>query len=393
MSTDLLQQLLDDFVAGTITAEQRQLLWQLAEDPATSSTVQAILLEQLQSGRYDMEDHPELHQRLMQGLNSRINAEASKVEHKPRIRFLRRDFFRYAAALVVLAGATIIAVMYAERKGHPPSIQQITDIGPGGDKAILTLADGRQIALDSAANGDLADQGGVQVVKLDSGQIAYDLRGSGSRDVMWNTISTPKGGQYRVTLPDGTKVWLNAASSIRFPTAFVASQRQVTVTGEVYVEVAQDGSKPFVIDVNGQSTVQVLGTIFNVNAYADDGFIKTTLIEGSVRINHQIILKPGQQALQHSNNTTLKIINHADMDQTLAWKNGLFNFNGMPLRGVMSQLERWYDIEVRYAGEVDNIIFDGKMYRNANLSDVLEVMNKMGGIQCKLDGKTVTVSK
>lgn len=326
-----------------------------------------------------------------------------------RVHFLKTTWFRYAAAIILLIGIAwyFQSNQWNSSDGSNKSTESKTlaeDIAPGTNKAILTLANGNKIILDSAANGDLANQGGVNIVKLASGQIIYDLRGLTSKEVMWNTMTTPNGGQYQVTLPDGTKAWLNAASSITFPTAFLGKKREVSINGEVYLEVATNKNQPFVVDIRGESFVEVLGTSFNINSYENENVIKTTLLEGSVKVindklKRSAILKPGQQAKivraetfnQGSQNTAgISVLGNIDLDQVLAWKNGLFNFNGADLRIVMRQLERWYNINVQYRNSVPDVVFEGKMYRNENLSYVLDML-KEEGVKFRLEGKNLIV--
>jgi ferric-dicitrate binding protein FerR (iron transport regulator) len=329
-----------------------------------------------------------------------------------RVHFLKTAWFRYAAILLLICGTALYlyranipqnqAAYQEATKGKP------TDIRPGGDKAILTLSDGSTIVLGSTANGNVANQGSAKIIKLDSGTLAYrtDAR-STDNEVLYNTITTPNGGQYQVTLPDGTRVWLNASSSITFPTAFVGSNRLVKITGEIYFEVATNKQKPLVVDVDGKSMVQVLGTNFNINSYGDDGNIKTTLLEGSVKVMRgtstaadlssgqqtktpeSVFLKPGQQAVQ-KNTTGIFVVNSPDIERTLAWKNGIFDFTGADFKSVMKQLERWYDIRVQYNGSVPKMTFDGKMYRNVNFSGVLEMLTTMD-VKFRMEGKTLIV--
>ena len=311
-----------------------------------------------------------------------------------RVHFLRRGLFRYAAAVLLLASATL--VWYSVSNHQRTQGEAITnsnrpleaDVAPGGEKAMLTLADGSTISLDSAASGQLADQGGVKIIKSSNGGVVYDLKGLSAKDAMWNTMSTPKGGQYQVTLPDGTKAWLNASSSITFPAAFVGNKRQVRISGELYFEVARNNGKPFVIDVNGVSTVQVLGTSFNINAYTNEGVIKTTLVDGSVKVDNLVVLKPGQQAVAMSGRAPA--VTTANLEQALAWKNGIFYFNGADLHTVMRELERWYDIKVEFKGSASNNLFKGKIYRNMNLSDVVEMLNRMG-VKLEMHGKNLVI--
>ncbi len=356
--------------------------------------------------------------------------EAAKKNSAPavhRIHFLRRGFFRYAAAAILILGLATAAYLWTIHKISEQTLanrsSRHTDVLPGGDRAVLTLADGSRIILDSAANGELANQGGVQVMKLANGQVVYDSKGLGAKEIMMNTMSTPKGGQYRLMLPDGSRVWLNAASSIRFPVAFLGAERKVKITGEAYFEVAQHKQQPFIVDVDGKANVQVLGTRFNVNAYADENALKATLISGSVRVlagafatsklqpgkagnnvvvsadqslhssiaaGNNVILKPGQQAeISEGNDRKIKI-QAVNVDQALAWKNGFFDLEDLDIYAAMRQLERWYDIKVQYEGSVHKGVFHGKIFRNTNLSDVIELLQKMG-VNCRLEGKTLIV--
>jgi ferric-dicitrate binding protein FerR (iron transport regulator) len=239
------------------------------------------------------------------------------------------------------------------------------------------LSDGTAITLDSAANGTIAQQGNAAIVKQAGGQIVYNLQGTaGARQgadggVMMNTMRTPRGGRYQLALPDGTLVWLNAASSITYPIAFTGRQRSVKISGEVYFEVTKNKEQPFVVDVDGRTTVEVLGTGFDVNAYTDEGSVKTTLLEGSVKVG-TVLLRPGEQAQLGQKGTS--VVHNVNLDKVMAWKNGLFNFEDVDLKEVMRQLARWYDIEVIYEKGVPNIRFEGEISRNINLSNLLKVL-------------------
>ncbi len=279
----------------------------------------------------------------------------------------------------------------------PTAMQPV--ILPGYNRAILTLSNGQKVLLDSAAAKTIED-GNVSIGN-NEGQLAYfdqnsspaqaKAGGRKSEPGMMNTMSTPKGGQYRLILPDGTKVWLNAASSITFPVVFTGGQRRVTVNGELYFDVAKNHKQPFIVDINEKSRVEVLGTGFNINSYEDEGAIKTTLLEGSIKINAATILKPGQQAIIMSDKES-PLVQQADIIKTLAWKNGMFDFNDADLHSVMHQLERWYDITIKYEPGAPNPVFKGRMYRNADLSEVLKMLKKMG-IRLQLDGKVLTINK
>ncbi len=258
---------------------------------------------------------------------------------------------------------------------------------PGGDRAILTLADGSQIVLDSAVNGMLAEQGNAQVVKLSSGQIAYNLQGNAHSEML-NTMSTPKGGQYQLTLPDGSRVWLNAASSITFPAAFVGKQRKVKITGEAYLEVTKNKDKPFMVDIDGQASVEVLGTSFNVNAYRDDESIKSTLVTGSIKVstgNNYAVLKPGQAFMNGQVTST-------DIARDIAWKNGIFDFTGKSFQSVMKEFERWYDIQVQYKGAIPAFKLKGEMDRGVQLENLMQFLQQYG-LDIQLEGRNLIIAE
>jgi len=309
-----------------------------------------------------------------------------------RVHFLRK--WGWAAAVLILLCSGAYFWMTAPKGPKTVTLEpQPADVLPGSNKAILTLADGTTITLDSAANGAIAQQGNSSVVKLANGEIRYDLKGAASGGVMLNTMSTPAGGQYQLTLPDGTRVWLNAASSITYPAAFVTKERKVKISGEAYFEVAKDKAKPFVVDVNGQASVEVLGTSFNIKAYADEEATRTTLINGSVKVRNNatsVVLSPGQQGV--SSDRQLAVINNANVEQVVAWKNGIFDFNGLAFQAIIKDVGRWYDIRVKYEGEVPAFKLKGKMDRGVKLSDLLRFM-KGFGLQVRLEGRVLTIKQ
>lgn len=319
-----------------------------------------------------------------------------------RTPFLRR-YWAAASVLLLLTLGTYLWYQDSSRPQAPTSDNKHLpkDIFPGRDGAILTLADGRQVVLDSLGNGLIAMQSGTQVV-LQDGQLAYDPAGSISGEAAYNTMSTPKGRQFSLVLPDGTRVWLNAASSIRYPTTFVGTERKVEIMGEVYFEVAKNPRMPFRVNVNNRAEVEVLGTRFNLNAYDDEATVSATLLEGSVKVaafevvpsDRSVTLKPGQQAqimqAGQKKQPGIKVINDADIDKVMAWKNGAFNFNDVSLEDVMKQLERWYDIEVIYESTVPDVELAGKMTRDVTLNDLLKNLGDLG-VHCRLEGRTVIV--
>lgn len=327
---------------------------------------------------------------IRQELYDQIRMETGISAHLPgtaKVRILPKWSWIAAAILI---GVTITATIWFNRppKDTVPAVTNIhPDIQPATNKAILTLADGRRIELDSAVNGTLAQQGGTKVVKLANGQIAYAPEGKTGNEIFINTMTTPRSGQYRLTLPDGTNAWLNAASSITYPSTFTGKDRHVKISGEVYFEIAKNATKPFTVDVNGRSTIQVLGTSFNVNSYTNEGVIRTTLLEGSVKVNG-LKIQPGQQTQQRA--ADLAVLSNVNTEDVMAWKNGFFNLQNADLGALMRELERWYDIDVRYTGNVPDIKFKGKLDRKVNLSDVLSYLSKLG-VKTKIEGRTVTI--
>jgi ferric-dicitrate binding protein FerR (iron transport regulator) len=271
---------------------------------------------------------------------------------------------------------------------------------PGTNKAVLTLADGRQIMLDNTAGKTITDQNGIKISnQAASGQLAYHSpeHNDSLSTVYYNVLTTPRGGQYEVLLADGSHVWLNAASSLKYPNRFTGKERTVEVTGEAYFEIAGNPAKPFRIKVNDNTAVEVLGTHFNINAYRDEEAIKTTLIEGSVRVagaKGTALLKPGQQCVSAAPGSVdrgLKIT-AVNTDAVIAWKNGIFSLHNQGVAEVMRQLTRWYDIEVEYKGKAPAITFWGEMSRYENLSSILDFMRE-SGINFKIEngGKKITV--
>jgi hypothetical protein len=275
------------------------------------------------------------------------------------------------------------------------AVTQMHDLAPGSNKAILTLANGKQIVLTGAQNGKLATQGNTAINKTADGQVVYDATAANTTaELIYNTMSTPRGGQYHLTLADGTDVWLNAASSIKYPTAFTGNSREVEITGEAYFEVAHNKAMPFRVTSKGQ-TIEVLGTRFNVNAYNDEPVMKTTLFEGSVKIGKDkqtVMLKPGQQAIivNNSNASAIEVMNNADTDQVLAWKNGEFSFNETDLQTVMRQIGRWYDVDIEYDGRIPVDHLSGTFSRNMNASKALTLL-KFTGINFKIEGRKIIV--
>ena len=310
-------------------------------------------------------------------------------------------FSKVAAAAIIVLMLSLAGYFYFN-KGEKQIARTTKNLGndvpPGGNKAILTLADGTRIVLDSANNGTLTRQGNTKIIKLNNGELSYTSLNDPSTsprttEVVYNTITTPRGGQYQVTLPDGTKVWLNAESSLRFPTSFAGNERTVELSGEGYFEVTHNAKAIFHVKVNNIN-VQVLGTHFNINSYGNEPIVRTTLLEGSVKISsgsNTAILRPGQQAGLNSNND-IAIINNADVDEAVAWKNGRFKFNSADIKSIMRQASRWYNVEVVYEREI-NETFSGSISRNANISQLLKIIEATDKVSFKIDGRKIMVKK
>lgn len=301
-----------------------------------------------------------------------------------------------AAVLVVILGTYLLFIDKSGKESQFLTNKPVqpADIVPGGNKAVLTLSDGSVVILDNAQNGILSQQGSTKVLKLNDGQLAYNANGSplgNGGKVLYNTISTPRGGQYQMTLSDGTKIWMNAASSVRFPVTFSSTERRVELTGEAYFEVAKNTTKPFRVKTSRQE-VEVLGTHFNINAYTDETTINTTLLEGKVKVTDagekSVVIIPGQQARLGKQ---LTVTDDIDTDEIVAWKEGLFSFKGADIQTIMRQVARWYDVEVVFEGKVPDKKYRGKISREINASQVLRILEESGA-KFRIEGKKIIVS-
>lgn len=326
-----------------------------------------------------------------QKIEGRITAPAKLVSIKTN-----RRWWYVAAAVIFLVGAFPVYRFVIQQPSTTTPIAKRPivkdDVAPGGNKAILTLADGSTIILDNAANGDLTSQGNTKVIKLD-GQLAYATDGA-TTEVVYNTISTPRGGQYQIILADGSKVWLNAASTLRYPTSFIGKERKVELTGEGYFEVAKNAAMPFKVNVDGKGEVEVLGTHFNINSYSEEEFVKTTLVEGKVKVAYagtEAMLSPNQQAIFSKRNNSLSIDKDADVNKAIAWKNGFFDFDNYDIASIMRQLSRWYDVDVQFVGNISAQFYSGSIPTQVNISQVLYMLEQAGGTEFKVKGKTVEV--
>ncbi len=305
---------------------------------------------------------------------------------------------RYAAAAVILIFLSVgIYFLNKPGAGNQPVKQTAQNILPGSNKAILTLANGSRIVLGGAGLGQVAKQSNVSITKTAGNQIVYSSTGSNitaaAASQFQNTITTPNGGQFQVMLPDGTRVYLNSATTLTYPAAFSGSERLVQLNGEAYFEAAKNKKMPFRVKSGGQ-TVEVLGTHFNINSYADEAAIKTTLLEGSVKVSsgaNSTLIVPGQQAIVSMGLKDAIVKRMVNIDKETAWKNGLFSFDGDDIGTIMRQVARWYDIRVQYADNLPNEKYYGEISKSSNLADVFKIL-ELNNLHFDVEGKTVKVS-
>jgi transmembrane sensor len=393
MSNHRIKYLLDHYILKTITPEEEQELFQLIEQGNYDEQIK----EYMSDAWYREYSELMTKQQSKRILNAVFNHEPAKVV--PIQQASKRKFIWVAASIlliVVNAGLFFLIRKHSSTStlSNTHNIQPSNDVMPGTSGAILKLDDGSSIVLDNASNGNLIQQGNTLVVKSGAAISYVKDATQNEKQVQYNTVETPKGRQFQLVLEDGTKVWLNAASSIRFPVAFVGKQRIVEITGEAYFEVAKNKQKPFQVMCNG-SMVEVLGTHFNVNAYADEESMNTTLLEGSVKIvkgSNQKIIKPGEQAQIH-NDGSLHATANINIDEVVAWKNNSFLFDNTDVKKLMRQLSRWYDVDVVFEGATNEPLnFNGTISRSATLSTVLKMLESTGDVKLSIEGKRIIVS-
>lgn len=328
-------------------------------------------------------------------LREQIVADEANPVRKQQASYRLKYWVAAAAVILVIAAGLFYRVNTAKQDIQTVNIFK-NDIAPGEEGATLTLSDGKKIVLSEAANGSLAKEYGVQISKTAGGQIIYSVAGEeSSAEPKINTLTTIKGQTYRLVLPDHSEVWLNAASSIRFPTSFsAAKERRVELKGEAYFEIAKDKNHPFIVHTADQE-LEVLGTHFNINGYHINGDTRTTLVEGSVSLSNregqQIVLTPGQQGIV-GKDQQMRVV-AADLRAALAWKNGYFRFEQETIEEVMAKISRWYDIQVSFEGPISNEKFSGNISRYKNISEALNMLSYSNAVKFKVEGRRVTVMK
>ena len=415
MENERINYLLERYRVNECTREELEELFLLVSSGDESGLMPG-LQEQWERARVAApatgNDWNGLFQQMMEQARELDREERVPARSRSRMRSKRRR--RWLAAITglffLVGGGSILRLIYTRPQPvvrAAPAVRRFkNDVQPGGNKAILTLADGSSIVLDSAGNGTLSVQGNTKILKLASGSLAYqqNRRSAEPEGPVFNMISTPRGGQYQVVLPDGSKVWLDASSSLRFPTSFSGGLREVQLSGEAYFDVAANPQKPFRVSVfpgePGKGSelqhVEVLGTQFNVMAYADEVAVKTTLLEGAVNVgatSASMKLTPGNQSqLDRVSAMGLKMVEDADVNAAVAWKNGYFDFNKANIETIMRQLARWYDVDVSFRGNGSrDRLFYGGIQRNLPLSAVFDILER-SGVLFSIDGKKVIVN-
>ncbi len=389
MDRKQVKEILQKYNSGLATAEQKALLdnWYMQKSESLT----------LEDGEIDFDT-------IDSDLRSRTFRYVGIAEQNPLAH--RKPFKLWigiSAAASIIAVISSILFFYSKTPVPLSHTKNVSAIVPGTDKAILTLANGKKIELNETASGALASEGDALIRKMGDGQVVYERIDKDRGTPLFNTITTPRGGQYRLRLADGTKVILNAGSSLKYPTIFGGGNRTVELTGEGYFEVARDKEHPFIV-VSGGQKVEVLGTHFNINSYKEEGAIKTTLLEGAVRLSlsrttggslkdhsnilNEVVLKPNQEASLSNHRFT---VGQADPAAT-AWLNGKFQFNNTPLSEVMRQISRWYDIDVVYPDGIPDESLTGGINRNLSASELLGMLERMH-VKAKLVGKKIIINK
>lgn len=401
MDKESVQNLLIDYVSNQIDTHGYKKLMDLIAASADDAELYAFM-ERVWNSR-DLEQpfsklqSEILYRRII--TDQRFNPDEAAVVPLSS-KSVNHKFWKIASAAVVLITVAVSLSFYLNSNNRfSKDVLSEHHIPPGGNKAVLTLSNGEQIALTNIDNGKIADQGIVSITKTADGQLTYSMANtkanlSKGKDLadQYNKIETPLGGQYQLRLPDGTKVWLNAASSLRFPAYFAPGEkRTVVLTGEAYFEVAHHKKQPFIVKTDRQE-VTVLGTHFNINTYLNEPFVKTTLIEGRVSVtanSHTSLLQPGQESLLDAGNKMR--VDLADLESVLAWKNGKFIYNNEDLYSIMRKVERWYNVQIVYKGDFTGRVFNGSISRFNTVAEVLRKFELTNNLHFKIEGRRITV--
>lgn len=385
----------------TATAEELQELSTLIRDDhsgALTQQVETLLLQELPDNAtagYDKAYWDNIASQILAADRPETTDNIIPLRPQRRLRWIPAA----AAVLALAVGLFWLLRPPARKPAMEASVPVVHDVAPGGNKAMLTLADGTELPLDSAASGALTQQGHTRIIQSAGGQLLYTASACQPDILQYNTLRTPRGGQFQVTLPDGTKVWLNAASSLKYPVAFKGSSRQVELNGEAYFEVARNTAMPFKVTVrtgqhNDSMDVAVLGTQFNIMAYADETVIKTTLLEGAVKVSrhgNSKQLAPGQGAQLDKQQDLLSLQQHVNTEEAVAWKNGYIQLEGNDIASVMRMIARWYNVDVVFTAPVP-AHFRGIIPRNVPVSQVLKILEMTGEVHFEIKDRQIIVS-
>jgi transmembrane sensor len=390
--------LLKGFLDHSLNEDELLLFLELLQVPDNLSIAQDQLDQDLEAGTFEgltrRGQLEEAYKALQGKMHPAINEHNSRNTH-----IWSGRWWMAAAAVAIITGTTLLLFVHTrptDKTTVTVSISSLkNDVSPGSARPQLTLANGTTIGLDSAKNGLLARQGTAHIVKKADGRIAYEA--NGDKDIQYNTLTVPRGCKVaQLQLSDGSEAFLNAGSSITFPTAFKGKTREITMTGEAYFEIANKSGAPFIVK-KGEMNIQVLGTHFDVSAYDDEEAMKVTLLEGAVKVSkgaEGVLLKPGQQAKLPREDAAFafKVFNDVDTTEVMAWKNGRFELNGTTLKEIMRQIARWYDVEVIYEGKVGDPHFTGGISRDVPVSQVFDMLEATEAIYFRIEGRKVTVT-
>ncbi len=395
-----LKYLMSQFASNTCTREEFDQLMVLVGDMEDDEGLTEEMSRYWDKIQFNGSISPEWKERFVILQKESVRREQVAGPAVAPRRVILRKWIAAAAVVITLAGGYFVQQRNGETiRGKADVVktkEPAVPVEPGRNRALLTLADGSVIGLDTSARGKIATQGGVKIIKGEEGEILYYSDRQKTPEAGFNTIVTPKGGKYCVVLSDGTKVWLNAASSIRFPAGFENGVREVVLTGEAFFEVTKSCGKPFHVRA-GNISVEVLGTKFNINAYREEGRISTTLVQGKIRVSKPadgsssqgLLLKPGRQA-NLADNGTLTVDQSPHIDEVLAWKNGVFNFVNTPVPEILREIARWYDLEIIYDGGTPDKRLTGTFSRNVGLDQLTEML-RYAGINMRIDKKRLLI--
>jgi hypothetical protein len=403
MEKEILIFLLQKHIAGTLTESEKAELATYLDKKQSKELTTSVIEEMLfqHSGRQQFDE-----KRSLPLVTAILKADAITDDgHKGSSNTTVQKITKkgsgnrkmwWAAAVLMIAAATAFYFYYFNRSAFADTIGAskplINDAAPGSNKAVLTVSDGSEFFLDSLKNGFIAQQGNVKLYKDAKGTLTYKGSSEMNEAILFNTVMTPRGGQYQIQLSDGSRVKLNAFSSITYPVWFTGNERSVTVTGEAYFEIAENAKMPFKVNAY-EVQVEVKGTEFNINAYSDEPAIKTTLLKGAVQVTKNSathVLEPLQEG-RFDKQGNFSLQKNVDANEVLAWRNGLFQFNKVDLKAVLRQVSRWYDVDILY--ESRSPVYkeiDGEIRRNVNLSEVVKILEK-NGVRCRIEGKTLIV--